>query len=532
MRRINEVLRLIAASMVCAVLGAAPAQECARCHAKEVAAFLASPMGRSAGRPDERPVGEVSDPRAQTNVKVSSRDGVMYQTLERGKLNASYALTWQVGAGIVGYTYLIALGPYLLQSPLSFYVNNNAWDLTPGYEAETALDVDHPIVSGCLFCHAGTVRLEAGAENRYEKDAIEAISCERCHGPAERHLKRPVAGTILNPARLADRARDSVCEQCHLEGLTRVLNPGKDWWDFHPGDNLEDVFVTYVQDMSSQKEVPAVSQAEELAASRCARASGGRLWCGTCHDPHGEAGSDVARVTAVCMSCHGALFEAARHKPAPECVSCHMPRIRPTNVSHAAITDHRIVRTEAAPANAASGEGDVEVRAWHAAPAPVAARDEGLALFDVGAAEHGRGGSALVGRSYDLLRQAARRDAGDPRVLATLGSILLENSFPNQAEALFAQASTRDARNPQLAYDLAVALERMGNRAGAIRELRRSIALDASFASGYRKLAEIYAAQGMEGLRRQTIQAYLRVMPQSIGFRLMLDGPGTAPSNP
>jgi hypothetical protein len=74
--------------------------------------------------------------------------------------------------------------------------------------------------------------------------AAEAITCERCHGSAEKHLSDPRAGTIINPAKLEPAARDSICEQCHLLGVGRVLNPGRKFGDFLPGQSLEDVFTT------------------------------------------------------------------------------------------------------------------------------------------------------------------------------------------------------------------------------------------------------------------------------------------------
>ncbi len=516
--------RLAVALTVPALLVAAPGKDCVPCHPKEVASFQASAMGRSAGRAEERHGGEVNDAVARTMIRIRSRDGVMYQILERGKVKAQYPLAWQVGAGVVGYTYLISVHSYLLQSPASFYVKKNGWDLTPGYEPEKEMDADHPVVSGCLFCHTSAVRLQEGSQNRYQADALDAISCGRCHGPAETHLKNPVAGTIVNPAKLPERERDSVCEQCHLEGLTRVLNPGKDWWNFHAGEKLEDTFVTYVEGSSLEKGVPAVSQAEELAVSRCARESGGRLWCGTCHDSHGEVGSAAKRVTQACLSCHKELLATGKHPPAKECVSCHMPRIRSANVAHASITDHRIVRKEYAPKDTKAVKGRIDVRAWREAPAGLTERDEGLALFEAATVEApGRRGE-LLGRAYELLRQAARRDGRDARVLATLGSILFETRYTAQAVFLFEQASKLDSRNPQLVYDYATSLLKMGDREGAIRALRRSIGIDASFASGYEKLAEIYASEGMEGQRRQVIEEYLAVMPQSIRFRILLNG--------
>ena len=64
----------------------------------------------------------------------------------------------------------------------------------------------------------------------------------RCHGGTEEHLRRPVPGSIVNPAKLHGAARDSICEQCHLSGCDRVLNPGKNFEDFRPGMRLEEVF--------------------------------------------------------------------------------------------------------------------------------------------------------------------------------------------------------------------------------------------------------------------------------------------------
>jgi hypothetical protein len=64
-------------------------------------------------------------------------------------------LAYSVGAGMVGYSYMVRLGRYLYQSPASYYTQTKSWDLTPGYETESNLDFTHQISSGCLFCHTG-----------------------------------------------------------------------------------------------------------------------------------------------------------------------------------------------------------------------------------------------------------------------------------------------------------------------------------------------------------------------------------------
>jgi hypothetical protein len=82
--------------------------------------------------------------------------------------------------------------------------------------------------------------------------AEEHVEC--CHGAADEHLRRPVPGSIVNPAELALAKRDSVCEQCHLAGEVRAQSP--------------------------DGQIKVVSHVEQLALSACARRSGGRSWCG------------------------------------------------------------------------------------------------------------------------------------------------------------------------------------------------------------------------------------------------------------
>jgi len=110
-----------------------------------------------------------------------------------------------------------------------------------------------------------------------------------------------MSGSIVNPAKLSPARRDSVCEQCHLAGAARVLNPGKSFTDFHPGELLENVFTTYVAALPARdaEALKVVSHAEQLARSRCARESQGRMWCGTCHDPHVQPADAAAYSAAI-----------------------------------------------------------------------------------------------------------------------------------------------------------------------------------------------------------------------------------------
>ena len=169
--------------------------------------------------------------------------------MERGGEVSEYQVAYVIGSGSHAEGYLIQIADHLFQSPICYYTNRRAYDLAPGYERISDPDFTRPVGEECVLCHSGRPLHVAGTANRYTPPVFteEAISCERCHGAAEEHLRRPVPGSIVNPARLAPAARDSICEQCHLAGVTRILNPGRSFEDFRPGQRLEEVFTVYVR---------------------------------------------------------------------------------------------------------------------------------------------------------------------------------------------------------------------------------------------------------------------------------------------
>lgn len=479
-------------------------------------------MGRSIASADnlKLPSGHVADARADTHLSVAEQGQRSVQTLSRGGLSASYEARWVVGADIVGYTFLTQHGNYIFQAPLSWY-RTKGWDLTPGYESQSTVDVEHPVLTGCLFCHTNSARSLPGTRNRFKPAEITAISCERCHGPADRHLASPVAGSIVNPAQLPLNQRDSVCEQCHLEGAVRVRNPGRDWWDFQPGQAQESAFVTYVESRG-ERGIKAVSQAEQLSDSRCARASAGVLWCGSCHDAHGEP-TTAASVQVVCLSCHNQLFASGRHRPeANACVSCHMPQLRAENVAHAAVTDHTIPRIPL-PVQSDKRRAKYTVHAWREPDREFRDRDFGLALLQVGASQHD---AVAVKSGYDLLaRFYLAGGSKDAEVVSALASVLLDSNNTRLAARMFAAASLLNSQAPENFYGLAEALDKSGERSAAISALKRAIAVDPSYINAYLTLAELYAEEGKSPMQAGTIEDYLKFMPGSIRFRLLTRSP-------
>jgi len=99
-----------------------------------------------------------------------------------------------------------SLATIFFQSPISYHNEaRGIWDMAPGYEGDRRPDFDRPITAECLFCHAGRAKRIRGTLNRYETPPFEAeaITCERCHGPVEAHLRKPMPHSIINPQKLA-----------------------------------------------------------------------------------------------------------------------------------------------------------------------------------------------------------------------------------------------------------------------------------------------------------------------------------------
>ena len=95
-----------------------------------------------------------------------------------------------------------------------------------------------------------------------------------------------------------------------------------------------------------------MGQVEQMKASRCFRASQGRLGCMSCHDPHEvpDPAEKVAYFREKCLACHA---DKGCKLPEPErlarnredyCAGCHMPVSKAVDAVHIAVRDHRILR--------------------------------------------------------------------------------------------------------------------------------------------------------------------------------------------
>jgi Tfp pilus assembly protein PilF len=433
-------------------------------------------------------------------------------------INLAAEVSYAVGSGQQGRAYLIDHDGFLFASPLTWYPKKKIWDLSPGYEKRNA-HFTRPITPDCLFCHCTYADHLADTVNRYRPPIFQGytIGCERCHGPGELHVRLRQAGddvaglddTIVNPAHLEHALRESVCQQCHLQGQKRVLRRERDTFDYRPGLPLHLFFVDLLRKPEYVEDNKFVGAVEQMNASRCFQASAGKakLGCISCHDPHEKPAPSrkVAYYRERCLACHEepkacSLPVAVRKTTNPDdsCIACHMPSTG-SAFNHTAITDHRISRRPEVPRPAPPlgprfetiplvsfhpdlAEGDDEV-----------ARGLGLGLMELADSQPESRARQLAEWALPLLEAALATDAADPPAWESRGDALWSLGRLEQGLAAYEKALNQaPQRETALARASSLAL-RLGQLPAAGSYGERAIAVNPWNPSYHLELAKIHA---------------------------------------
>jgi hypothetical protein len=466
--------------------------QCRRCHAEEVEGFAQSRMSHSMRLANQEPAGIVQVP--GTTITMSSDKSGSWQKLESHGSTTSYHVDYVIGSGAHASGYIMNLGDHLFQSPVAYYRKRSAYDLAPGYEGKPDPDFTRPVAEACVFCHAGSFDPVVGTQNQYGKIPFPhlAIGCSRCHGSAVAHMAKPGPQNIVNPANLEPGARDSICEQCHLMGVARIVNPGKRFSDFKPGERLEQTFTIYHNEAAKGTEVgfKVISHSEQLALSKCKLNSGTRMWCGTCHDPHYEPADPVWYFRNRCLTCHAKTKFADEHPDkTSNCIGCHMPTREAKDGGHTVFTDHHIRRRpEPEPT-----EEPTVIAPWREPPIEFATRNLGIASVEVGME---RRSSKQVVSGYRMLTEVQQQFSQDSEMYDTMGNALFIGQQYGEAMQAFALAVRYDPKSSPKEVNLAQAYSALGDDRLAQQHLEKAMELDPLNLNAAALLMSIYDKNG------------------------------------
>ncbi|MFB6280083.1 MAG: tetratricopeptide repeat protein [Salinibacter sp.] len=353
-------------------------EACASCHSEIAESYEETGHGQSlssfdpATAPEQFGNGTVVDHDA-TNLSYEAmvRHDSLYQREFRRGPNGTvvhereHPAAHVVGSGNATRSYFMEVNGYLTEMPLTWYADQERWDMSPGYE-DANDRFGRKINLQCMSCHSGRPERSAFTQNHYP-DPPEAITCERCHGPGETHVQRQRTGetseaadlSIVTPTSLPQEEELSVCQQCHLAGIS-VFEAGEDPMTFRPGEPLRSNRTVYVPEkqLTDPDWVGIDSHPIRLARSACFEHSD--MTCTTCHGAHEPAAETTTEeYNTTCRSCHGgdrAEQPVCTRDVAPDqvmtgnCISCHMQKGGTSDVPHVTFTDHWI-RTRPTPPN-------------------------------------------------------------------------------------------------------------------------------------------------------------------------------------
>ncbi|RPI91059.1 MAG: hypothetical protein EHM42_00380 [Planctomycetaceae bacterium] len=378
--------------------GYVSSQSCAECHSAQHASWSASYHRTITQLPSEAAI----QPEFAGELQLRGEQYRLGQS--NGQYRAEFADPDEEGPGphsrierpialVTGshhlqlFWYPIGIPRVLGQLPVYFHLGERRWipasaSLLAPHSTETE-SLSGQWNTNCLRCHATFGRPRpVKNQDRLELDTLVAefgVSCEACHGPAERHveLRRkhrdsatpPADDPIINPSRLDHRRAAEVCGFCHsynsqvTSDLRRKEN--EEGPLFRPGDEFTKTLRLIRLDAENQREVKLADlKPEEYFPQRfwsdgMVRTGGhefnglyesacfqkGSLSCLNCHDMHQKPNDarpaaewangqlSLAGLTDTgCLACHeSSQYAGAEHTHhaadsiGARCVNCHMP---------------------------------------------------------------------------------------------------------------------------------------------------------------------------------------------------------------
>lgn len=504
-------------------------QACAPCHAKRVAEFLQTAHYHTCRFPeaDRMPpaftkgpqtyqtrypelrfeMGKAGKEFVQTSVTVGS-DGEQ-RTSARidlvygagGKADEVY-LSWRDDGS-------------MFELPIAWMYSSNQWGAAH-FDRHGGGDHARPLTVRCLECHTTWFGHVVGTENQYvREDFIAGVTCERCHGPAKKHIEfhraHPQAQTpaeIVRPDQLSRERKIEVCTQCHGNAITH-RGPAL---SYRPGEPLADHYRTLQVKHTEDDHV--ANQVEYLRQSKCFQKSD-ELTCVTCHDPHVPSESHAGSPSShSCRKCHQPA-DCGEQSRLPEgvrdrCVECHMPKYVKMNVSFQTADDDYVppmFRSEHRIAIHPIAQKAV-LRDWYQQQQDESSREMT---------------KRLTAELVEYWRADAEKCRSENRLMGAIAALReAERWDPSPAikQELRAAVAVREKRDEE--WGQAIQLIRTNHQPQAIERLEDILKIKPDDADAHGKLGTLYAMSGQRQLAIEHLEAVAKCDPNvPYGFGML-----------
>ncbi len=269
------------------------------------------------------------------------KDGVFQVTYSGPKEVESQRFDVAFGSGEKAMTFGYWGETGLFQLPLTHYTKVNKWMNSPGFPS------DHPnykraIIGGCLECHSSFAKTKtvktgtlAVTEEVVKGSIAFGIDCQRCHGPAAKHVafheENPEIKESKYIVEIKTLSRQQKIDNCGVCHSGSDQSTQQSTFAFQPGDTLSNFYYPY-SNTSSEPDVHG-NQTQMLASSACYIKS--NMDCSSCHNTHRTEKNNPVLYSQRCLNCHKQSDHTSIEKPGKvintNCIDCHMP-MQPSRV--------------------------------------------------------------------------------------------------------------------------------------------------------------------------------------------------------
>lgn len=326
----------------------AGADQCKSCHPAISASYVHTAHQISTRPADKQSIaGSFSKDsneyyyRPSVKVVMQQRDNSFYQVAYRNdSAIQSQRFDITVGSGRKAQTYLYWSEDKIFQLPVSYFVPLGSWANSPNYPAHQ-VRFDRNIPIGCFECHGSFIKRTsvepAGkflVDHFDRNEIIYGIDCERCHGPAAKHVAfhndhpdEKSSKFIVSFGSMSRQQKIDQCAVCH----SGIKNTKRSLFYFQPSALLSD----YVHPDTTSPHLREIdvhgNQSQLLSASACFIKSK-TLDCSSCHNTHVTEREDLGIFSKRCMNCHNpkshnfcSLASQLGNSITKNCIDCHMP---------------------------------------------------------------------------------------------------------------------------------------------------------------------------------------------------------------
>jgi len=161
---------------------------------------------------------------------------------------------------------------------------------------------------------------------------IYGIDCERCHGPAGKHVQFHLdSPTVKEPkymvryTALTRQQKVDACAVCHSGNN---VEQKKSTFAFRPGDKLDDYYDAGASTLVARENDVHGNHTQLMKKSACYIKSNS-MTCNSCHNTHEVLKGSLKIYSERCMSCHKTTNHSektlAKGNLKTNCIDCHMP---------------------------------------------------------------------------------------------------------------------------------------------------------------------------------------------------------------